>query len=221
MSPTDLQPIGVLIVDDHRMFAESLARLLSDEADLDVLGIAGSGKEAVALVAALHPQVVLVDYQMPDQDGVSVTADLKRLDAGIHVIMLTAGVDDRSMIAAIEAGCSGFLTKDRASSEVATAVRAVSAGEALITPLLLARLLPKLKKSHRELGSDLTGREREVLTLLSTGLNANSIALELYLSINTVRKHVQSILLKLHTHSQLEAVSAAVRSGIIRFPDYT
>ncbi len=210
--------VGVLIVDDHRMFGESLARLLSDEDGITVLGVATSGGDAVEAAERLHPQVVLMDYQLPDQDGVTVAAEIKRRDPAAMVVMLTGLGDDRVLLAAIDAGCSGFLTKDRAAAEVAEAVRAAAAGEALISPALLARLLPKLNRTHREVGSDLTDREREILTLLAKGWSNRIIASELFLSLNTIRNHIQSILRKLGSHSKLEAVATAVREGVIDYP---
>jgi two-component system response regulator DevR len=212
------QPIGVLIVDDHRMFSESLARLLSAEDDITVLGTATSGSAAIDLAERLQPQVVLVDYHMPDQDGVAVAAEIKRHNPDVMVIMLTGSSDERVMVAAIEAGCSGFLTKDRAAAELADAVRKVAVGEALISPAMLARLLPRLSRSHRAVGSDLTERELEVLDLLAQGRTNNAIAAHLHLSVNTVRNYVQSVLTKLGAHSKLEAVSMAVREGVIDYP---
>ena len=211
-------PVGVMIVDDHRMFAESLARLLSDEDGITVLGLAGSGSEALDVARRVHPSVVLMDYQLPDQDGVAVTAEIKRRDPGVMVVMLTGLTDDRILLSAIEAGCSGFLTKDRAAGEVADAVRAAAAGEALISPALLARLLPQLDRTQREVGADLTGREREILKSLARGLSNKAIASELYLSVNTIRNYIQSVLKKLGAHSKLEAVATAVREGIIEYP---
>jgi DNA-binding NarL/FixJ family response regulator len=210
--------LGVLIVDDHQMFAESLARLLADEQDITVLGIAAGGADALELMDRLHPHVVLLDYHMPEQDGVAVAAEMKRRDPWTMVVMLTGSTEDRVLLAAIEAGCSGFLTKTRAAKEVADAVRAAAAGEALISPALLARLLPKLSRSQRALGADLTERELEVLALLARGSTNKVIASELYLSVNTIRNYVQSVLSKLGAHSKLEAVSTGVREGIIDYP---
>jgi DNA-binding NarL/FixJ family response regulator len=210
--------VGVLIVDDHRMFAESLARLLSDEPGIAVLGIAATGAQALEAAAQLRPEVVLIDYQMPGGDGVAVTGDIKRLNPRIMVVMLTGSPEDRVLLAAIDAGCSGFLTKDRAAAEVADAVRAAAAGEALISPAQLARLLPKLSRTHHVIGADLTDREREILGFLARGWSNKVIAAELFLSVNTVRNYVQSVLTKLGAHSKLEAVSTAVREGIIDYP---
>jgi DNA-binding NarL/FixJ family response regulator len=208
----------VVIIDDHRMFAESLARLVSEEADITVLGIVDDATRALDAVAELQPNVVLLDYQMPGRDGVAVAADIKRDNPQIMVVMLTGSVDDRVLLAAIDAGCSGFLTKDRAATEVTSAVRAAAAGEALISPAQLARLLPRLSRTHRAVGADLTDRERELLRHLAAGASNRAIASDLHLSVNTIRNYVQSIISKLGAHSKLEAVATAVREGIIDYP---
>ena len=218
MTERSPDPIGVLIIDDHRMFADSLARLLSDEGDIKVLGVAANAAEGLALASSLQPAVVLVDYEMPDRNGVAIVGEIKRRAAGVAIVMLTGRSDDRVLLAAIEAGCSGYLTKDRAAAEVADAVRVAAAGEALISPRELARLLPKLSRTYRAVGSDLTDREREILHLLARGLANATIAANLHLSINTVRNYVQAILIKLNSHSKLEAVATGVREGIIEIP---
>lgn len=218
MADAEDTTVGVLIVDDHRMFSESLARLLADEDGIDVLGVAGTGADAIDMVSRLHPNVVLMDYQLPDQDGVTVTMEVKRQNPKVMVVMLSGSTEDRVLLAAIDAGCSGFLTKDRAAAEVVHAVRAAAVGEALISPALLARLLPKLNRTQRCLGEDLSDREREILGFLARGMTNKVIAAELFLSVNTIRNHVQSVLAKLGSHSKLEAVSTAVREGIIDYP---
>jgi DNA-binding NarL/FixJ family response regulator len=210
--------VDVLIVDDHRMFGESLARLLSDEPGIAVVGLATSGAEAIELSARLQPRVVLMDYELPDKDGVAIAFELRQRDPETMVVMLTGSCDDRVLVAAINAGCSGFLTKDRAAAEVADAVRAAADGEALISPAQLARLLPKLNRTRHSIGADLTDREREVLGLLARGQTNKAIASDLYLSLNTVRNYIQSLLTKLSAHSKLEAVSTAVHEGIIDYP---
>jgi DNA-binding NarL/FixJ family response regulator len=209
--------IRVLVVDDHQMFAESLARLLSEEPDIDVVGSAHDGERAVSLARALMPDVVLIDFQLPDRDGAQVAADIKLHAPDAMIVMLTGASDDRVLLAAIDAGCSGFLTKDNAARDVVEAVRGAAAGEALISPTLLARLLPKLQRSYRPVGADLTDREREVLHGLAAGKSNKAIAADLHLSVNTIRNYVQSLLMKLGAHSKLEAVSTAVRQGIIDY----
>ena len=219
MDEADLtSPVGVMIVDDHRMFAESLARLLSDEEGITVVGLAATGSEALQLACRDRPAVVLMDYQLPDRDGATVTTEIKERNPDVKVVMLTGRTDDRILLDAIEAGCSGFLTKDRAAGAVADAVRAAAAGEALISPGLLARLLPRLQRTQRQVGFDLNDREREILRFLAQGSSNKAIAGELYLSVNTIRNYIQSVLRKLGAHSKLEAVSTAVREGIIEYP---
>ena len=210
--------IGVVIVDDHRMFSESLARLLADEDGISVRGVGANRVEALQLVEQFEPRVLLIDYHMPDGDGVAVASEIKERWPETMVVMLTGDADDQVLIAAIEAGCSGFFTKDRASSEVAEAVRVAAAGEALISPAQLVRLLPRLNRTFRPAGADLTERELEVLKLLASGTTNKVIAAELFLSVNTIRNYVQSILTKLDAHSKLEAVATAVRQGIIAYP---
>lgn len=216
--PRQTEAIGVLLVDDHRMFGESLARLLADEPGIDVLAVATSGAEALRLASALRPAVVLLDQEMPDRDGISVAAELKSKDPNVMVVMLTSSTDDRVLLGAIEAGCSGFLTKDRAAAEVAETVRVAAAGEAVIAPAMLARLLPQLHRQQRAVGWDLTEREIEVLRLVALGHANKTVARDLTLSVHTVRNHVQSILTKLGAHSKLEAVSIAVREKLIDYP---
>jgi two-component system response regulator DevR len=218
MAESEDTTVAVLIVDDHRMFAESLSRLLADEEGIAVLGVAATGADAIEMVNRLHPDVVLMDYQLPDRDGVAVAAAIRRENPNVMVVMLTGSSEDRILLAAIEAGCSGFLTKDRAAAEVVHAVRAAAVGEALISPALLARLLPKLNRTPRTLGENLSDREREILGYLARGMTNKAIAAELFLSVNTIRNHVQSVLAKLGAHSKLEAVSTAVREGIIDYP---
>ena len=218
MTEQTTEQIGVLIIDDHRMFADSLARLLSDEPDLVVLGVATSAAEGLAMAISVQPQVALIDYEMPDRNGVTIVGEIKRRAPGAAIVMLTGRSDDRVLLAAIEAGCSGFVTKDRAAADVADAVRVAAAGEALISPRELARLLPKLNRNYRAVGSDLTESEREILELLARGMANSAIAAKLHLSINTVRNYVQAILNKLNAHSKLEAVATGVREGIIDYP---
>jgi DNA-binding NarL/FixJ family response regulator len=216
--PEPLTLIGVAIVDDHSMFAESLARLLADEPGIEVVGLAATGDDGLALVDRTEPHVVLVDYALPDRNGVELTLAIKQAHPDVLVVMLTGSADDAVLIAAIEAGCSGFLTKDRAAADVAHAVRAAAAGEALIDPADLARLLPRLHATERPVGADLTPRERELLEHLAQGWTNRRIAEAMFLSHNTVRNYVQSVLNKLGAHSKLEAVSTAVRAGLIQYP---
>ena len=148
--------IGVVVVDDHRLFAEGLTRLLDVEDDIDVLGSGATGREAVALVERLQPRVLLLDFDMPEGNGVVTATEIKARWPETMIVMISGSTDDSLLLRAIDAGCSGYLTKDRAASDVASAVRTVAAGEALLSPAAMARLLPRLPKSNRGMGSDLS-----------------------------------------------------------------
>ena len=207
--------IRVLVCDDHRLVAQSLTMLLSAQADMEVVGVAGSVAEVRELAASRRPHVVLMDYALPDGDGVMATEAIKTSQPDVNVVMLTSFADEEVLVAAIEAGCSGYITKHKGADELTTAVRLAAGGEALVSPDMLARLLPRLRRRHQGLGSDLTPRERQVLDLLAQGDSKEVIARRLFLSTNTVRNHIQSILTKLNAHSRLEAVAAATREGLV------
>ncbi|MFA5890242.1 MAG: response regulator transcription factor [Actinomycetota bacterium] len=212
---TSQKRIKVLIVDDHKVFAEGLMKALEDQPGIEVVGMAHSVEAALAGARRGKPDVVLMDFDLPDGNGAEATTQIKQDLPATKVVMLTSFTDEKVLVAAIEAGCSGYVTKHKATEEVLAAVRAAHAGEALISPSMLARVLPRLHRSYRGLGSDLTPREREILTLLADGLATGAIAEALVISPHTVRNHTQSILIKLQAHSKLEAVATAVREGIV------
>jgi DNA-binding NarL/FixJ family response regulator len=207
--------IRVLICDDHVVVAQALAMLLGARADIEVVGVAGSVAEVCQLASASSPDVILMDYALPDGDGVAATAAIKALQPEVKVVMLTAFLDEEVLVAAIEAGCSGYVTKYKGAEELVTAVRLAAEGEALVSADMLARLLPRLRRSHHGLGWNLTPRERQVLELLAEGDTKEVIASRLFVSTNTVRNHIQNILTKLGAHSRLEAVAAAAREGLL------
>ena len=208
----------MLVCDDHRVVAEGLSMVLGAQPDLEVVGVAGTVAEVCELAASLRPDVVLMDFALPDGDGVAATAAIKLARPEVKVVMLTSFVDVDVLVAAIDAGCSGFVTKHKAGEELTAAVRLAAEGEALVSPDMLARLLPRLRPSYHGVGADLTPREREVLDLLAQGESKEAIAQRLFLSANTVRNHIQNILGKLGAHSRLEAVATATREGLIRRP---
>jgi DNA-binding NarL/FixJ family response regulator len=161
-----------------------------------------------------------MDYRLPDGDGAHTAGAIKERVPEAQIVMLTASADEPVLVEAIDAGCSGFITKDRALDEVTSAVRAAAAGEALISPAMLAHLLPRLRGGTRSgPGSTLTQREMQVLELMAHGMSNQEIAAQLVLALNTVRNHVQSLLGKLGAHSKLEAVATAARQGWVKFPE--
>ncbi|MFZ6005913.1 MAG: LuxR C-terminal-related transcriptional regulator [Actinomycetota bacterium] len=213
-----LDPIRVVLIDDHEMFTSSLASVLLSESEIEVVGVAPTSAEGTALVAATTPDVVVLDYHLPDGDAPQVTADILAVCPSARVLILSGSDDDRSLVAALDAGCLGFLTKDNAVSELVTAVRQVHAGEPYVPASRLAALLPHIGRPLFHLGSDLTPREREVLDCLGQGMSNPAIAEQLFLSVNTVRNHVHAVLTKLRAHSKLEAVAIATREGLLRVP---
>lgn len=213
-----MQPTRVLIVDDHEMVAQGLSEVLATEDDIEVVGRAGTVRDARRMAAQFSPDVVVMDYRLPDGDGLTATAAIRGHDPETAVVMVTASDHDTVVAAAIEAGCSGFVAKDRAAQDVVTAVRAAARGEAGFPAAVLGRLLHRSSAAPRAKGA-LTPRELEVLQLLAEGLSTREIAERFVLSISTVRNHVQNILSKLDAHSKLEAVSVAMRQGIVGRPD--
>lgn len=205
----------VLVVDDHEVLATSLAHVLDAEPDLVTVGVAGSLERARALIPTCAPDVILLDHRLPDGDGADAIGELLALRPSAQVVMLTASAADHVLVKALEAGASGFVSKTRSLAELTSAVRAAAAGEAVISPELLARLLPRLHRSGRPRANDLTEREREVLGLLSGGLSNAAIAAELTVSVHTVRNHIANLSAKLGAHSKLEALSIAVRDGLL------
>ncbi|HWW54589.1 MAG TPA: response regulator [Acidimicrobiales bacterium] len=212
------QRIRVLVVDDQEIFRHSLVRLLGSRAELKVVGTAGTVADAAAAAVALEPDVVLMDFELPDGDGAEATERIKVLAPSVKVIMLTVRADEQALVRAIESGCSGFVRKDEAVDRLLEAIVAANEGETIATPDELTPLLRQLRPTHRGLGSDLTPRELEVLELSAAGLVNKQIAERLGLRLNTVRNHAQGVLAKLQAHSKLEAVATAVREGVIPYP---
>jgi DNA-binding NarL/FixJ family response regulator len=204
-----------VVVDYHAMVAEGLSSLLEAEKDLSVVGTATDAEHALLVVSEMRPDVVLVDYRLPDGDGASVTAEILRRWPDTKVVMLTAARGDEVLARAIEAGCSGFLPKERGGSEVVSAVRAAYRGESLIPTATLAGLISRMRRPPERGANDLTVRELEVLDLLAKGESTEQLRVALYLSAHTVRNHVRNILVKLGAHSKLEAVAIASRQGIV------
>jgi response regulator RpfG family c-di-GMP phosphodiesterase/DNA-binding CsgD family transcriptional regulator len=208
-------PIRVLVVDDRTMLAESLVRLLGDEEGIVVLGRAASLAEARALVAAQEPDVILMDFELPDGDGAAGTREIKMVTPSAKVIMLTADTDEDALVRAIAAGCSGFVDKREDPETLVSAVRSAHQGEAVISPERLPALLERLRPTRRGLTATLTPREIEILGLVASGLSDDAIAQRIFVSPVTVRNHVQNVLFKLQVHSKLEAVATAAREGVI------
>jgi DNA-binding NarL/FixJ family response regulator len=211
-------PVRVLIVDDHEALAMCLGQVLDAEPDLKTVGVAGTLARATSMLPQVQPDVVLLDHRLPDGDGVAAIGELLAIRPGVKIVVLTASAADHVLVAAIEAGASGFLSKTRGLQEVTAAVRAAASGEAVISPELLARLLPRLSRGPgggKGGQHDLTERERDVLGLLADGLSNAAIGERLFISVHTVRNHISNLSHKLGAHSKLEALSIAVREGVL------
>jgi DNA-binding NarL/FixJ family response regulator len=213
--------IRVLIADDHRTFAEALEVALTFETDIDVVATVHDAEDAVKAAGRRHPDVVLMDVQMPGVDGITATRELKERNPDARVVMLSAFEDDQVIARAVEAGASGFLPKTRPIKDVASSVRAAFHGEPLIPPEEVRRVLSLLKKKRgqaetvRSRLARLTQREREILQRMADGLTPERVADELGISRHTLRTHIQNILFKLGVHSKLEALAAAIRYGAV------
>lgn len=227
MAQTEGDVISVLIVDDHRVFAEALATALDLEHDIAVVGIAGSVSSAVELFERHRPGVVLLDYQLPDGNGPEACAAILKQAPDTWFVLLTGFAEVSVMMDAVEAGVSAFLAKTSSFAEVAQAVRAASVGETLLGPAMLQSLLRRMQEERvRPAGSDerapaqarLTARELEVLSLVARGLSNAQVADELVISRHTVRTHVQNALTKLDAHSKLAGVWRAQELGLLRVP---
>jgi DNA-binding NarL/FixJ family response regulator len=205
--------IRVVIVDDHRVLAELLTAALSTSSEVAVVESVGTAADAIARVGAVQPDVVILDYDLPDADGVSAVSSIKAACSTCRVLMLTSYTDPVILSEALDAGCDGFITKRNGASEILSAVMAVASNE---TPVSADMVRSLVRRDDGGVGSDLTERELDVLRIASLGQSNKEIAAELYLSVNTVRNHMQHVLNKLGAHSKLEATAIAVRAGILR-----
>ncbi len=207
------QPVRVVIVDDHRVLAELLTSAWSTRDEVAVVGTVGTAAEGVRAATSLRPDVVILDYDLPDSDGVSGIVAIKAACPATRVLMLTSYTDTVLLSEAMDAGCSGYITKRNGAAEILGAVLAVAADETPVSPDMVRSLM---LRDQPGLGSDLTERELEVLRIAARGLSNKEIAAELFLSVNTVRNHMQHVLNKLGAHSKLEATAIAARAGILR-----
>ena len=218
MQPQAAAAVRVAIVDDHAVLASSLGMVLDAEPDLESVGTAATLEKARSLLATSSPDVVLIYHRLPDGDGVAAIGELREVAPEARFVVLTASTADAVLVAAIEAGASGFVSKTRDLGDVTSAVRAAAAGESVISPEMLARLLPRLRATEPLPHDSLTDRERQVLTLLAEGLSNAAIAERLVVSVHTVRNHVANLSAKLGAHSKLEALAIAVREGLLPAP---
>src|ERR1700682_5195949 len=214
-APSDELPIRVLIVEDHRVVAEGMAALINHESDMKVVGGRESVADPFSAAAELGPDVVLLDFRLPDGTGAEAAAAIREIRPEAKLIFLTREDSDAARFAAVQSGASAFIHKSKAASDVVAAIRDVARGRMLITPRTIATLLAKRRGIDAQLQS-LTPREKEVLRLMADGLSSPSVAAKLGISYTTVRTHIRSLGSKLGVHSKLEAIVKARELGLIR-----
>jgi len=210
------EQISVLIVDDHAVVREGLLAFLELQDGIAVVGEASDGNEAIEQAARLLPDVILMDLVMPELDGLAAMRTIRAGTPEVRVIVLTSYLDDATLLPALRAGAAGYLLKNAQPQEIARAVRAAHAGQALIDPVVAARMVETLAGEDREEPLDrLTPREREVLILIGRGFPNKLIARELGLSEKTVKAHVGRVLAKLEVTDRTQAAVIAVRAGLV------
>lgn len=205
--------IKILMADDHPVVRAGIRGMLETQADFEVLAEAENGREAVELVAKLKPDVVLMDLRMPEMEGVEAIEKIKTQHPEIHILVLTTYDTDADIVRAVEAGATGYLLKDAPRDELFRAVRATARGEAVLAPVVAARLMGKMRSSGEE---NLSAREIDVLMLVARGASNQDVADQLFISKATVKSHLLQIYQKLGVSDRTAAVTTAIERGIIR-----
>lgn len=210
--------IRVLIADDHPVYRDGIRASLHAAEDIEIIGEASTGDEAIALAGSLQPDVILMDIKMPGTNGIEATRRALHVSPHIAVLMLTMFEDGDSVFAAMRAGARGYLMKDADQNEILRAIRAVSSGDAIFSPTIAQRMIRFFSSSKGEEASDifpdLTEREREILEYIAKGYNNIRIAETLVLSPKTVRNHVSNIFSKLQVTDRAQAIIRAREAGL-------
>ncbi len=210
-------PIKIIIVDDHSVVRQGLRMFLGLDPELQVIGEARDGAEAVRLVHEIHPDIVLMDLLMPEMDGLTATTIIRREAPDTEVIALTSVMEDSSVVDAVRAGAIGYLLKDTESFELCRAIKAAAAGQVQMSPQVLTRLMREVRTPEKGL-EPLTDRETDVLKLLAEGRSNKEISKILNIGEQTVKTHVSRILDKLSVPSRTQAALFAIRTGLVNPP---
>jgi DNA-binding NarL/FixJ family response regulator len=219
-----MKRIRILIADDHTMVRQGLSQICEAEPDMEVVGQAANGREAVLFARSLQPDIVVMDINMPGQDGVEATREITAENPRIGVIILTMYRQDQYVFEAIKAGARAYLLKDADSEELLRAIRAVAAGEALLDPSIAAKMIEEFKRMQddallAEGLTPLTEREQDILRLVAQGYDNQQIAAQLHLSEKTVRNRLSIIFEKLHVNNRTQAALYALRQGLASLDD--
>ena len=220
-----MEKIRVIIAEDHTFVREATRQLLEQEPDIEIVGEATDGAEALALVKRLNPDVAIVDISMPVMSGIEATERIKAVRPGTAVLILTQYDDDQYIFALLAAGAAGYLLKDVPSTEIVRAVRSVHAGEPVLHPAIVKKVLARFaaeaqdQQPARAEGELLTEREREILRLAACGLSNARIGERLFVSLRTVQVHLTHIFNKLGVGSRTEAVIVGLRRGVLQMED--
>ncbi|MFN8470519.1 MAG: response regulator transcription factor [Caldilineaceae bacterium] len=208
-----MKPIRVLLVDDHPVVRAGIEGILSSQTDIEVVGEASDGTEAIALNQTLQPDVILMDLQMPEMDGVTAIKAICEQANPPHILVLTTYDTDADIVQAIQAGATGYLLKDTPREDFFAAVRQVAKGESVLTPVVASRLMARMRAPAEE---QLSERELEVLALVAQGHSNQDIARQLHISTATVKTHLIHIYGKLRVSDRTAAVTTALEKGILR-----
>lgn len=206
----------LVVVDDHALFRRGLVGLLGDMAEFEVVGEAGDGVEALDVIARTHPDLILLDVNMPRMDGIGLVQALRRQKESPRILMLTISQDDGDLVRAVKAGANGYVLKNTEPEDLRQALLNVARGQGVLSPEIVGSVLSALSRAVVEEPALLSDREQEVLVCLAEGLTTMQIAARLFISENTVKTHIRHILDKLESSNRTEAVGKATQLGLLK-----
>ena len=214
----------ILIADDHPLLREALCQVFSSQEDMEIVGQANNGEEAINLTAQLKPDILIMDIMMPKSDGLEASREIKKIAPNTAILILTAYDEDNYVLGLLEAGATGYLMKSARGQDLVEAVRAIRAGESVLHPTIIEKLLKQAMAKpaeglDRKIKDILSDREMEMLKLLATGMSNKEIADRLCLSLRTVKAHMSNIFTKMNVASRSEALVEALRRGLLTLKD--